>query len=285
MGHPPPQDGTNEITTFVRQLFDEGGSISDVVDKTGLSRASVKHYYIEWKQARDQDGSAAHATAKAELSREAVRRVVPNPRVLELFAGPSGFLTKTYESEGCQVTAFDKRLGTGDSYLAVHRLVADGHTFDIVDIDPYGYPFRLFPHAFQLIDKGVMLVTIPKTGCNHGNNITWQMLQVFTGSPAPSLEQLLTIFWGWGLQYWREVNLIRGIEFDRIWRLLLDVKKVKATEFCGVRNRPEMAPSQGLYRVGPDLSGIGCKMLPPEDHASRELFDLAMSDIWSRSGD
>lgn len=242
----------NEVTSRVRELFDAGESISRVAALAGLSRTSVKHYHIEWKQDRNQDASAAHSQLKADLSRIALGYAGTQKRVLELFSGSDGFMTKVYEQAGCRITALDKRNGTGDSYIAVHRLIAERKVFDLIDIDPYGYPFRLFPHVYQLINNGAILVTIPKSGCNHGSNITWQMLQAFTGSPSPSLEQILLRMWEWGLQHWRDVALVRGIDFGRVWRILLSVRRVKATEYCNVRNRPEMPPTVGTFRTAPE---------------------------------
>lgn len=277
MSHPPPSDATNDVTARLRQMFDEGQGIAEAVEQTGLTRAAVKHYFIEWKQARDIDGSAIHSEAKSDLAKEALARLPDRPEVLELFAGPTGFMTRVYEEAGCRVTALDKRRGTGDSYHEVYRLIVEKRRFDLIDVDPYGYPFRLFPHVFQLMENGVMLLTIPKTGCNYCSNITYQMLQAFTGTHDPGLERLLTCLWSWGLQYWREVNLIRGLDFGRIWRLALDVRKVKATEFCNVRNRPELPPSVGSFKSGPDLTGLSKKMLLPDEATARDLFDLAFS--------
>ena len=41
----------------------------------------------------------------------------------------------------------------------------------------------------------------------------------------------------YGLCHWRQVQLVSKIDLGRLWRLAFGVEKVKATEYCNVRNR------------------------------------------------
>ena len=69
-----------------------------------------------------------------------------------MFAG-QGNLTNIYKAYG-DVIPYDKKyLKTGDSFLEYHRLIADKKKFDIIDLDPYGFPNRFFPDVFYLLTR------------------------------------------------------------------------------------------------------------------------------------
>jgi len=157
-------------------------------------------------------------------------------KILELFAG-QGNLTKEYVKYGI-VDAYDKRyLKTGDSYLVFHRLIAERKKYDLIDLDPYGFPNRFFPDIFLLIDKGALVITMPKPFVNILNGITQTHLISYFGKPNPDLETIILRIALWGLCHWRQVELLDVVDFGRIWRLFFKVKRVKSTDYTGVRNR------------------------------------------------
>lgn len=256
MSHPPPKDDTNPVTKRLREFFDAGGSIAEAIVQFGLTRPSAKHYFIEWKQARNRGGSGQHANQKVEQALSFVGHL-QNQRekplsVVEFFAGEHGFLSRAYTSSGVKLLPLDKRLGTGDSLRYMHRLLGEGAKFDLVDLDPYGFPTRFFPDVFQLVDDGGLLVTMPKPGCNHGNHITWQMLRCYFGDHELGLKEILDRLWWYAMCHWRELGLFNVIDFGRVWRLALTVQRIKATEYLGVRNRPSMPKMAPRFVEPPD---------------------------------
>ena len=156
-------------------------------------------------------------------------------RILELFSG-QGNLTKLYGDYG-NVTAYDKKyLKTGDSFLEYHRLISDKQKFDIVDLDPYGFPNRFFPDIFLLMDKGILFVTMPKPYVNILNGITQTHLICYYGTHNPTKEEIVEKIGLFGLSHWRKIELIDEIDCKSIWRFAFSVEKVKATDYTGVIN-------------------------------------------------
>ena len=125
-------------------------------------------------------------------------------KILELFSG-QGNLTKLYENYG-SVTAYDKKhLKTGDSFLEYHRLISDRKKFNVIDLDPYGFPNRFFPDIFLLIDKGILFVTMPKPYVNILNGITQTHLICYYGTHNPTKEQIIEKIGFFGLCHWRKI--------------------------------------------------------------------------------
>jgi hypothetical protein len=160
------------------------------------------------------------------------------PRILELFSG-RGNLTKVYSDYG-NVLSYDKTyLKTGDSFLEYHRLIADKKKFEIIDLDPYGFPNRFFPDIFLLIDKGLLFITMPKPYVNILNGITQTHLTTYFDTYNPTKQQIIERTALFGLCHWRKIELIDEIDCDGIWRFVFKVQKVKATEYTGVSNKSD----------------------------------------------
>ena len=157
-------------------------------------------------------------------------------KTLELFSGRQN-LTPTYQSYG-KVDCYDKKyMNTGDSFREFHRLIADKKTYDIVDVDPYGFPCRMFPDLFLLITSGYLFLTMPKPYVNILNGITQTFLSCYFGDINPSLEKIIDQIATWGLCHWRKVELLDVVDLDSVWRMAFKVDKVSATEYSGVVNR------------------------------------------------
>lgn len=124
-----------------------------------------------------------------------------------------------------------------DSFKYYHGCIAEGHKYDVVDIDPYGFPTRFFPDVFLLVQKGFMFITMPKPYVNILNGITATHLISYFGESNPSLESIVARIALWGLCHWRRVELLDVIDCKSVWRLAFRVERVKATEYTGVRNR------------------------------------------------
>lgn len=156
-------------------------------------------------------------------------------KILELFSG-DGYLTGALSCYG-DVISLDKKHGTGDSFIEYHRFIADKKKFDVVDADPYGFPSRLLPDIFLLIDDGIFFVTVPIASVNIPNGITKTHLHCYYGSDSPDIDQISTKMAEYGLCHWREVVEIDCVKMGRMWRIAYSVKKVKSTDYTGVRNR------------------------------------------------
>jgi len=118
-----------------------------------------------------------------------------------------------------------------------HKLIYEKKKFTIIDLDPYGFPNRFFPDIFLLIDDGILFVTMPKPYVNILNGITQTHLISYYGEQNPSEDSIIERIALWGLCHWRKVELIDSIDCKSIWRFAFSVKKVKATDYTGVRNR------------------------------------------------
>lgn len=82
-----------------------------------------------------------------------------------------------------------------------------------------------------------MFVTMPKPYVNILNGITQQHLTCYYGEPNPKLETIIEKIKLYGLCHWREVKVLDIVDLGRLWRLALRVKRVKATEYTGTKNR------------------------------------------------
>ena len=159
-----------------------------------------------------------------------------NNKILELFSG-QGNLTKIYKEYGDVETYDMKHLITGDSYLQFHRLIYEKKKYDIVDIDPYGFPNRFFPDIFLLMNDSYFFVTFPKPYVNILNGITRTHLTAYYGNHNPTHEQVIERIATFGICHWREVKLIDSLDLKSVWRMAFKVTKVKATEYTNTKNR------------------------------------------------
>jgi len=198
---------------------------------------AIRHDVVRQKQAVNH-AQVHHPNQKITQIKFVMQNlnVQQGHKILELFAG-QGNLTEIYQEYG-EVTACDRKYQkTGDSFLLFHRMIAEKKKFTIIDLDPYGFPTRLFPDVYLLIDDGIMFVTMPKPYVNILNGITQTHLVSYFGEPNPSEDTIIDQIVIWGLCHWRQVELIDSIDCHSVWRFAFSVKKVKATDYTGVRNR------------------------------------------------
>lgn len=153
-----------------------------------------------------------------------------NLNILELFAG-RGNLTRIYEQHGTVSTYDKKYLNTGDSFLEFHRLIADKKKYDIIDLDPYGFPNRFFPDIFLLMEYSLLFVTTPKPYINCMDSSRKKHFNLYYGSPNPSQEEIILGICDFGGYHWRRVQLLHKMELGSIWRFAFVVKKIKARQY------------------------------------------------------
>ena len=195
---------------------------------------AIRHE-IKRKKQKDNSNDTHHPDEKKSQIKDTLRSTKRKLKILELFSG-CGNLTPLYLEFG-EVDQYDKKLKTGDSFRVFHRLIAEGKKFDVVDIDPYGFPSRFFPDIFKLIDDGYLFLTFPKPHINILNALTQTHLIAYYGSPSPTLDEIQQRIALYGLCHWRQVEFIDVVDLGRLWRMALAVKRVSATTYTNTRNR------------------------------------------------
>jgi len=203
----------------------------------GKTYRAIRHDITRGKQKLNAD-EVHHPSEKIEPIQSILNTEFGLKRIsiLELFSG-QGNLTKIYKEFGI-VHQYDKtHLKTGDSYLVFHKLISEKKKYDVIDIDPYGFPNRFFPDIFLLIERGVMFITMPKPYVNILNGITQLHLKSYYGKQNPSEAEIIERIILWGICHWRHLDLIDNINLGSVWRFAFRVNKVKATEYTGVKNR------------------------------------------------
>jgi hypothetical protein len=215
---------------------------------------AIRHDVVRKKQSEYSD-IVHHPDAKINQIKKVLSEVQGwgDLSILELFAG-QGNLTKIYSEFGevianeYKISVFKKlkenvkdcmlvHCNRVDSFIDFHQLIALKQNFDVIDLDPYGFPNRFFPDIFLLIESGFLFVTMPKPYVNILNGITQTHLISYFGEPNPSMEKIVDRIVLFGLCHWRKVELIDSLDLKSIWRFAFKVDKVKATDYTGVKNR------------------------------------------------
>jgi len=224
------------------------------IDKQSKSYRAIRHDVVRKKQ-NEYCNTLHHPDEKINQIKKVLNEICGwgDLSILELFAG-QGNLTKVYADYGevianeYKIKVFDKLVDNVsdfslvhcnrvDSFLDFHKLIALKQKFDVIDLDPYGFPNRFFPDIFLLIEHGIMFVTMPKPYVNILNGITQAHLVSYYGEHNPSKDNIVERIVLWGLCHWRKVELIDCVDCKSIWRFAFKVDKVKATEYTGVNNR------------------------------------------------
>lgn len=202
------------------------------------SYRAIRHDVVRKKQKENSD-EVHHPTEKiAQI--EKILEGQENLKILELFAG-QGNLTKVYDKfvgKKGFIECYDiKTLKTGDSYLVFHKLISEKKKYQVIDIDPYGFPLKMLSDIWMLVEDGYIFMTMPKPWVNIRNGITRQTLTNYFGNDNPTLEEIQERLKTYALCHWRTIDFLDVTDLGRLWRFGMKVKRVKATEYCGVRNR------------------------------------------------
>ncbi len=226
-----------------------------IAEELGTTIASVKHKYIRLKQAANDD-KHHHPIEKTQQ----VERILGEPsytdrlNILETNAG-WGNLTDVYLQYGNVVAQdidgerveylINRKEGYPiiakkcDSFVEIHNQVYKGMKFDVVDLDPYGYPSRFFPHVLELIDDGYLFVTFPKIGVQQINKITTEHLRVFWGLSLDDVDNQEEIIHekmkDYGMRDYRSVELVDTVDLGRMFRFVYKVKKESALDLVGLK--------------------------------------------------
>ena len=184
---------------------------------------------------RDAQKQDLEHTNHTDLKTKQIQKIITtrNNKILELFEG-NGKLTKVWSELG-EVETNNQM----DAYKVFHGLIYDNKKYDIVDLDPYGFPSRFFPDIFLLIDNGYIFITFPHIAVNVLNGITKEHFRNYYDSSKPPMTQIISKIKQYGLCHWRKLDLVDVTAMGRVFRLCFKVEKVKATEYCNVRNQAD----------------------------------------------
>lgn len=240
-----------EKEKLVLKLKEEDGlTYKEIAKILGHTPSSIKHKYIRLKKSQNLE-EYHHPQEKINQ----IEKFLQNKeglRILETHAG-FGNLSKVYNKKATYHLLLEKRadrvehlekLGFKnatiikcDSEKEIHRLVYEKLKFDVIDVDPYGYPSRLFPHVLELIDDGILVITIPKLGVQHLNKLVIEHLRVFWGynKELDYLEAVKSKLKDFGIQTKRAVKIVDVLDLGRLYRIVIFVKRASSFDLVGLK--------------------------------------------------
>jgi hypothetical protein len=245
----------------------------------GITRSSAKHYWIERQQS--QGDEAKHHPEEKRVQIETVLSGRSSLSIYEVYGG-HGYCTGVYQQFG---TVTSRTVEDGNDWHVLHAELASRRTYDVVDVDGYGYPSRILASgAVELLgSEGVLFVTFPVFGANHVSGITTAHLKLFYGTDRPEIEDLVRSVKAHALAYHRLADVRHVAKLGRIWRVAFDVRRVPATLLYGVRNRPDAEVNVAMVldvpAIYPDLE-VASKpaRVPPRGTPDGGVLDLFADD-------
>lgn len=245
---------TSELENKLLELKEAGYTNKEIVQIIGATSDSIKKKYKRLKQSTNE-AKYHHPIEKTQQ----VENVLQGKQdtildILETHGG-WGNLTSVYCKYGV-VTSYEKKADRvehvrglelprvfaykEDSEIATHALIGKKLKYDVIDIDPYGFPSRYFPHVFQLIDDGYLFLTFPMLGINVVNKAVEHHYRVWWGisredSKEDYLNKLLKKLEDYAGCYYREIELVNVVEIGKLYRLAFKVDKRNAFEFTGTK--------------------------------------------------
>jgi tRNA G26 N,N-dimethylase Trm1 len=238
-----------------KKMRSENKTYAEIALALGRTLTGVKHKIRRLQQSKNLD----RYKHTAEKTGQIVKYLKPGSNVLETHCGFGG-LTRFYADNDCFVDAYDikqKRVDAVNSigYERVHATRANSEEeilallyskihYDVIDIDPYGFPSRYFPLVFGLINDGVMFLTFPIMGVAQINKITIRHYLAFWGITLSDKENYVRKIFErleeYAFMQKREIKLLDCIKIDRVYRLAISVKKKSLVDIVGLKiNKPE----------------------------------------------
>ena len=213
---------------YSEKRFQPGRGLGSYKDPSKHSQTKeAKGARIILERKRSDSESVNHKSIKTKHAQE-ILAPYSGLKILELFQGNGG-MTSTYSYYG-DVDGFDRKNGDGDSFIKFHTLISEKRKYNVIDLDPYGFPNRLFPDIFMLIDDGFLFVTTPN-GKSVRNPWTKNLNTQYWGNPKPELNDFIVNIIGYGRGHKREVKFINNINLtDKMFRMVFRVKRMNATK-------------------------------------------------------
>lgn len=155
--------------------------------------------------------------------------------ILELFAGVGGEgnLTRWYRDYIGNVTSLDKST-TGDSFRYIHKLIYEQKKYDVIDIDPYGWPNGLFPDVFKLMkNECILALTFPRPGTCVLTKTIESKYEMFWNSSRPTEGSIVGSIVDEAKKYWFMPSLLDYRRISSIWRFMFHCKRINADVITG----------------------------------------------------
>jgi hypothetical protein len=242
----------NETESLAMKYRNEGMTYPWIASQMGTTATSIKHKVRRMSQASNMDKYKHTKEKSSQL--DAVAELLPSKKLftLETHCGHGG-MTGLYQALG-EVECYDivqERVDyinskhmegvtaiKGDSEMEIYRLVANRCIYDIVDIDPYGFPSRYFPHAFHLIKNGILFLTFPVMGVAQINKITIRHYQAFWGIQLADkdiyLDKIKAKLVDMAFQCKREIQFLNITKVGRIYRMAIKVDQKSLCDIVGL---------------------------------------------------
>jgi predicted transcriptional regulator len=248
---------THETENKLLELKEQGFTNKQISKILGATTPSIKKKYVRLLQSTNES-KYHHPIEKTQQVEEILKEETRPLFILETHSG-WGNLTRVYSNYG-NVTSYEKKADRvehvrglndkkvlvykGDSEVAVHELIGKKIRFDVVDIDPYGFPSRYFPHVFNLIDKGYLFLTFPMLGINVINKTVEHHYRVWWGitkddNKEEYLQKLLGKLKDYAGCYYHELELLDIKEIGKLYRFAFKVTKRNAFDLTGIEFRED----------------------------------------------
>lgn len=221
----------------------------------GTTISSVKHKH----QRLHQKANSVKHHHPAEKTNQVLKYVRNNGlSILETHAG-WGNLSKLYRQFGSVVahevnkekakyleSLGDLQVIKGDSEKEVFKHIANNLSFDVIDIDGYGFPSRFFPHVFKLFKKeGVLFLTFPKMGVAQINKLMIRHYEVFWGinlsDKAVYTDKVVKKLKDYAFMEKKDIEVMDVLDLGKVLRLAIKVKHESMFKLVGLEiNRNPM---------------------------------------------
>ena len=243
---------TDETIEQLIYLKEEKKLTFDEIAKTlGTTLSSVKHKYQRISQKKNND-KYHHPYEKTE---QILRLLTENNlTILETHAG-WGNITKVYSQFGNVVAQeIDKEKVEHlmnfnceeinaikcDSEKEVFNHIALKRRFDVIDIDPYGFPSRFFPHVFKLFNKkGLLFLTFPKMGVAQINKIMIRHYKVFWNIELTDkeiyVEKIAAKLHDFAFMEKRKIEILETLDLGKVYRFAILVEEASMLDLVGLK--------------------------------------------------
>lgn len=222
-----------------------------IAEILGTTISSVKHKY----QRLDQKANSDRHHHPAEKTGQILKYLWRNDlTILETHAG-WGNLSKVYHQFGevlaheidAEKVAHLETFGFEefdvlkcDSEKEIFRYVLHGLWFDVIDVDPYGFPSRFFPHIFKLFKKeGLLFLTFPKMGVAQINKIMIRHYQAFWGIELEDkevyIEKIVKRLKDFAFMEKKSLEVLDVLDLGKVYRFAIKVNHASMLDLVGLK--------------------------------------------------
>lgn len=168
------------------------------------------------KRQKEGQESCHHNSDKQSLLNSIISmNKVDVRKVYEYFDGHK-YLTKMYQDKGFIVDGNDIKDSNICSYKLFHRHIYEKRKYDLIDLDPYGLPFRFFPDIYLLMnDKCLLFVTSVKFNIPILNWRRVNQFRGYFGVDKPSYQDYIDLIIRMGLCHGYKVEYLDGVTMGR----------------------------------------------------------------------